>query len=129
MKVRYTATALAEISEILAYIAQDSPAAARRMARRIRDTVERLRAFPESAARTDDPTIRVATVPGPLTSSSPWSRKTRSSSATCVMPRDKDPDRRAAYSAAMGIDGSPDRNRASRSASSVFAASRLRSLM
>ena len=59
MKVRYTATALAEISEILAYIAQDSPAAAQR----IRDTVERLRAFPESAARTDDPTIRVATVP------------------------------------------------------------------
>jgi len=59
MKVRYTATALAEISEILAYIAQDSPAAAQR----IRDTVERLRAFPESAARTDDPTIRVATLP------------------------------------------------------------------
>jgi toxin ParE1/3/4 len=59
MKVRYTAAALAEISEILAYIAQDSPAAAQR----IRDTVERLRAFPESAARTDDPTIRVATLP------------------------------------------------------------------
>jgi toxin ParE1/3/4 len=63
MKVRYTAAALAEISEILAYIAQDSPAAAQRMVRRIRDTVERLRTFPESAARTDDPSIRVAAVP------------------------------------------------------------------
>jgi plasmid stabilization system protein ParE len=60
MRVRLTATALAELAEILDYIAAENPSAAERVAARFDDTVERLARFPYSAVATDDPSIRMA---------------------------------------------------------------------
>jgi len=45
--LRYTRQALADLDEARAYIALDSPGAARRVAARIRNAIEELRRFPE----------------------------------------------------------------------------------
>jgi toxin ParE1/3/4 len=49
MKVHWTAGAVADLSEICDYIAQDSPAAAARVAARLLEAVGRLGTFPRSA--------------------------------------------------------------------------------
>ena len=53
MKVRYTATARADIAELLARIAADNPAAARAVAAAIKAAVDRLPAFPHIGSLTD----------------------------------------------------------------------------
>jgi toxin ParE1/3/4 len=55
MRVRYTATAHAEVDDILAHIAKDNPAAAGAVGAAINAAVARLRSFPHIGARTDDP--------------------------------------------------------------------------
>ena len=55
MKVRYTDTALAEISDILSYIAKDNPLAAEGVGAIIRATITRLADFPRLAIETDVP--------------------------------------------------------------------------
>jgi toxin ParE1/3/4 len=62
MRVRFTSTALTELTQILDYIAVENPPAAGRVAARIDNVVERLRRFPHSAAATDDPKVRMAVV-------------------------------------------------------------------
>ena len=55
MKVRYTDTALAEINEILSYIAEDNPLAADEVGAIMRATIARLADFPRLAIETDVP--------------------------------------------------------------------------
>jgi toxin ParE1/3/4 len=63
MRVRYTATALLEAAEILAYIAENNPAAAARISTEIERTVERLSQYPfSSALETDRTETRIARV-------------------------------------------------------------------
>jgi plasmid stabilization system protein ParE len=58
MNVRYTATALLEVNELLAYIAERSPRGAAAVKARIDRTVATLAEFPEMAQRTDEPSVR-----------------------------------------------------------------------
>jgi plasmid stabilization system protein ParE len=58
MKVRYTATALLEIDEILSYIAEHSPRGAAAVKARIDQTIATLTEFPEMAQRTDESEVR-----------------------------------------------------------------------
>jgi plasmid stabilization system protein ParE len=53
MKVLYTATARADIAELLARIAADNPAAARAVAAALKAAVDRLPAFPHIGSLTD----------------------------------------------------------------------------
>jgi toxin ParE1/3/4 len=62
MKVRYTDAALAEIEDILAYIAKDNPLAADEVAAVMRVTIARLSDHPRLAVETDIPNVRVAPV-------------------------------------------------------------------
>jgi toxin ParE1/3/4 len=62
MKVRYTDTALAEIDDILSYIARDNPLAADEVAAVMRATIARLADYPRLSIETDVPGIRVAPV-------------------------------------------------------------------
>jgi plasmid stabilization system protein ParE len=62
MKVRYTDTALAEIEELLSYIADDNPLAAGEVAAILRATIIRLSDYPRLAIETDVPNVRVAPV-------------------------------------------------------------------
>ena len=62
MKVRYTDTALAEINDILSYIAKDNPLASNEVRTVMRATVARLADFPRLAIETDVPDVRVAPV-------------------------------------------------------------------
>ena len=62
MKVRYTDTALAEIKDILSYIAKDNPLAADEVGAIMRATIARLADFPRLAIETDVPDVRVAPV-------------------------------------------------------------------
>ena len=62
MKVRYTDTALAEISDILSYIAKDNPLAADEVGAIMRATINRLADFPRLAIETELPDVRVAPV-------------------------------------------------------------------
>ena len=56
MNVRYTDTALAEISEILSYIAKDNPLAADEVGAIMRATINRLADFPDWRLRPSCPT-------------------------------------------------------------------------
>jgi plasmid stabilization system protein ParE len=58
--VRYTATALEEIENILTYIAQDNPSAALRASVTILATIDRVAEFPHTAVESDRPGVRVA---------------------------------------------------------------------
>jgi len=62
MKVRYTDTALAELNDILSYIAKDNPLAADEVGAIVRATIARLADFPRLAIETDVPHVRVAPV-------------------------------------------------------------------
>jgi toxin ParE1/3/4 len=59
MKVRYTATARAEIEDILSNIERDSPRAAAAVAATIKTAIVRLASFPKIGAPTDLPGIFV----------------------------------------------------------------------
>jgi toxin ParE1/3/4 len=62
MKVRYTATALAEIDDILAYIAKDNPLAADEVSALLDATIARLADYPRLAIETDVPGVRMAPI-------------------------------------------------------------------
>jgi toxin ParE1/3/4 len=62
MKVLYTETALAEVDEILAYIAKDNPLAADEVSVMLQATVRRLADYPRLAIETDEPNVRVTPV-------------------------------------------------------------------
>jgi toxin ParE1/3/4 len=62
MKIRYTATALAELDHILSYIANDNPLAADEVAAVIRAAISRLAGYPRMAIETDVPGVRVSPV-------------------------------------------------------------------
>jgi len=59
-RIRYTATALAELEDILTHIAQDNPSAALRVSVTILATIDRVAEFPHTAIETDVPEVRVA---------------------------------------------------------------------
>jgi plasmid stabilization system protein ParE len=63
VKVRYTLTALADLSSILDYIAAHSPQGARRVQARIQAIIDLLLFYPLVGTRTDDPVIRRLTTP------------------------------------------------------------------
>ena len=58
MRLRYTRPALADLDEVLEYIAAQSPRGARRVQRRIRAVIDLLVLHPHMGTRTDDPAIR-----------------------------------------------------------------------
>jgi toxin ParE1/3/4 len=60
MKIRYTATALSEIEDILTYISKDNPSAALRVSVTILATVERVAEFPHLGVETNVIDVRVA---------------------------------------------------------------------
>jgi toxin ParE1/3/4 len=62
MKIRYTATALTELDDILSYIANDNPLAASEVAAIIRATIARLAEYPRMAIETDVPGVRISPV-------------------------------------------------------------------
>jgi len=62
MKVRYTATALEEIEDILTNIARDNSSAALRVSLTILATIDRVAEFPHTAVEADVPGVRVAPV-------------------------------------------------------------------
>lgn len=59
MRVKITETAFAELVEIHSYIARDNPVAARAVATRIEEVVDRIGEFPEIAAPVDISDIRI----------------------------------------------------------------------
>lgn len=66
MRLRYTKPALAELADILEYIAARSPLGERNVQARIKQIVQLLVQFPRAGTLTDDPTIRcIATTPFP----------------------------------------------------------------
>jgi toxin ParE1/3/4 len=58
VKVRYTETALAEVDQILSYIAERNRAAANAVRARIEATVAALGETPEMAQKSDEPGVR-----------------------------------------------------------------------
>jgi len=62
MKVRYTATALEEIEDILTNIARDNSSAALRVSLTILATIDRVAEFPHIAIEANLPGVRVAPV-------------------------------------------------------------------
>jgi plasmid stabilization system protein ParE len=62
MKVRYTATALQEIEDILFYIAKENFNAALKVSLTIVGTIDRVADFPRTAVETNVPGVSVAPV-------------------------------------------------------------------
>jgi plasmid stabilization system protein ParE len=60
MKVRYSATASADLGDILSYLIERNPRAAATVGQAIETTVARVAMFPESAEATDEPGVRMA---------------------------------------------------------------------
>jgi plasmid stabilization system protein ParE len=58
MRLRYTGPALADLEDILDYIAARSPQGAKRIHGRIRDILSLLLSYPCIGVQTEDPTIR-----------------------------------------------------------------------
>jgi addiction module RelE/StbE family toxin len=58
VRLRYTRRALADLDEILEYIAARSPQGAKSVQQRIQALIDLLPASPKIGARTNDPTIR-----------------------------------------------------------------------
>jgi plasmid stabilization system protein ParE len=54
MRIRYTATALAETNDILAHIAEDNSSAAVSVGAAIKTAIARLGSFPRMATETED---------------------------------------------------------------------------
>jgi len=64
MKIRWSPTAISDVESIRDCIAQDSPRAAHRIARRIKESVDRLRLFPLSGRIGRVPGTRELVIPG-----------------------------------------------------------------
>jgi addiction module RelE/StbE family toxin len=64
MKVHWSPTAVSDLESIRGYIAQDNPAAARKIAARIKDSVNRLIGFPLSGRAGRVPGTRELVIPG-----------------------------------------------------------------
>ena len=62
MRLRYTLPALADLNEVLDYIAARSPQGARRVQGRIQAIIDLLLVHPNIGTRTDDPAIRRMTI-------------------------------------------------------------------
>ena len=60
MRVRYSATASADLTGIVSYLEERNPRAAAAVGRTIETTMDRIAAFPDSAQTTDAPGIRAA---------------------------------------------------------------------
>jgi plasmid stabilization system protein ParE len=58
VRLRYTLTALADLDEVLDYIALRSPQGARRVQLRIKNIIDLLLLHPQIGTRTNDPAIR-----------------------------------------------------------------------
>jgi toxin ParE1/3/4 len=65
MRVRFTATAFAEVNEIRAYIAKDNPTAAKAVIFRVEQVIARIGQFPPIAQAIDQSGVRVFPV-GPF---------------------------------------------------------------
>lgn len=66
MRLRYSPSALADLDDILAYIAVRSPSGAQKVQARLQAITKLLLRHPNSGSRTDDPTIRrMTTLPYP----------------------------------------------------------------
>jgi toxin ParE1/3/4 len=65
MRVRFTATAYAEINDIHDYIAKDNPAAAKAVTLRVEEVIARIAQFPQIARAIDQTGVRVFPV-GPF---------------------------------------------------------------
>jgi plasmid stabilization system protein ParE len=63
VKLRYTLSALADLDQILSYIAPRSPRGARRVQARIGAIIDLLLTHPHLGRRTHEPTIRRASTP------------------------------------------------------------------
>ena len=64
MKIRWSPTAISDLELIRDYIAQDSPLAARKVANRIKESVNRLINFPLSGRAGRVPETRELVIPG-----------------------------------------------------------------
>lgn len=64
MKLRYRSIALADLVRIHDYVAQDNPAAAKRVIRRIEKAIDRLRVLPLSGRPGAVKGTRILVVPG-----------------------------------------------------------------
>lgn len=62
MRIRYTATALSEIEDILTFIARDNSSAALRVSVTILATIDRVAEFPHIAIESNAPGVRVTPV-------------------------------------------------------------------
>lgn len=62
MKVRFTATAFAELNQVFEHIARENPRAAVAVLERIGQLVGRISEFPHMAYATDEPGVRVIPV-------------------------------------------------------------------
>jgi addiction module RelE/StbE family toxin len=64
MKIRWSPTAVSDLESIREYIARDSPSAARKVANRIKESVNRLCNFPLSGRAGRVPGTRELVIPG-----------------------------------------------------------------
>ena len=64
MKIRWSPTAVSDLESIREYIARDSPTAARKVANRIKESVNRLCNFPLSGRAGRVPGTRELVIPG-----------------------------------------------------------------
>ncbi|MGA3082544.1 MAG: type II toxin-antitoxin system RelE/ParE family toxin [Terracidiphilus sp.] len=64
MKIRWSPTAVSDLESIRDYIARDSPSAARKVANRIKESVNRLINFPLSGRAGRVPGTRELVIPG-----------------------------------------------------------------
>ncbi len=64
MRIRWSPTAVSDLASIREYIAEDSPAAARMVAGRIKEAIHRLGSFPLSGRAGRVPQTRELVVPG-----------------------------------------------------------------
>lgn len=63
MRARFTKTALAELNDILTYIAKDNPVAARAVIEQIEYVVERISEFPAIGRTTEEDGVRIFPIP------------------------------------------------------------------
>lgn len=64
MKVRWSPTAVSDLQSIRDYIARDNPSAARKVANRIKESIDRLSNFPLSGRAGRVPGTRELVIPG-----------------------------------------------------------------
>jgi plasmid stabilization system protein ParE len=74
VNLRYTLPALADLEDVLDYIARHSPQGARRVQVRIKAVIDLLPRYPGIGTRTDDPAIRHST-PRPLCHCEPQAKQ------------------------------------------------------